>query len=166
MEYEMAMDILGDAARAERNAWLVRLDAATSVAEVVVLAKEFLATWNAAELAKLPEECAQDELNSSDDIAYYAYRLVREQCSGDTQCIELHRMATFFASASQRVSQILAIAKYQKLIRAVDIAEWMEPAGSLGFHPRHGPEPLDVEAKQRGEAEERVDQLPIRHRQE
>ena len=163
----MAMDILGDGERATSNAWQVRLNAATSVAEVVVLAQEFLGTWSADDLAKLATSCDPHAMNSSDDIAFYAFRLVREQCSGDIQCVELHRMATFFASASQRVSQILAIAKYQKLIRAVDIAGWMEPPHhSFGTDLGQGPAPLDVEAQERAEAIERVDQLPIRHRQE
>lgn len=162
----MAMDILGDAEHATGSAWLGRLNTATSTAEVVVLAREFLATWSADDLAKLPDSCEPGEISSSDDIAFYAFQLVREQCSGDSQCVELHRMATFFSSASQRVSQILAIAKYQKLIRAVDIAEWMEPPRLLGSDLGKRPAPLDVEAQQRAEAIERVDQLPIRHRQE
>ena len=163
----MAMDILGDGERATSNAWQMRLNAATSVAEVVVLAKEFLGTWSDADLAKLAADCEPGDMNSSDDIAYYAFRLVREQCAGDVQCLELHRMATFFSSASQRVSQILAIAKYQKLIRAVDVADWLEPPHhSFGSDLGQGPAPLDVEAQQRSESVERVDQLPIRHRQE
>ena len=163
----MAMDLLGDSERATSNAWQHRLNAATSVAEVVVLAREFLATWSAADLAKFADSCDPGEIDTSDDIAFYAFRLVREQCAGDNQSIELHRMATFFSSASQRVSQILAISKYQKLIRAVDIAEWMEPPRlSLGPDLGKGPAPLDVKTQQGGESIQRVDQLPIRHRQE
>ena len=164
----MAMDILGDGERATNSAWQGRLNMASSTAEIVVLAREFLATWSADDLAKLPDTCEAGEMSSSDDIAYYAFRLVREQCSGDAQCVELHRMATFFACASQRVSQILAIAKYQKLIRAVDIAEWLEPPHlpSLGADLGQRTSPLDVKAKQGAEAIDRMDQLPIRHRQE
>jgi len=164
MEYEMAMEILGDRERETGNAWQGRLNSATTVAEVVVLVKEFLATWSAEDLVKLPDGCETGDMNSSDDIAFYAFRLVREQCSDAIQCIELHRMATFFSTASQRVSQILAISKYQKLIRAVDIGEWV--GHSFGSHLGQRPATLDVKAQEGAEPVDRVDQLPIRHRQE
>jgi hypothetical protein len=176
MEYELAMDLLNDGERATNAAWQGRLGSASSVAEVVILVHEFLDSWTAAEIARLPQDCQPRAMDSSDDIAYYAFLLVREQCAESGHTIELHRMATFFASASQRVSEILAIAKFGRSIRAIDISEWLQPApvdrpgpdsgALLAADLRHRAAPFDVEPDQGREAIERVDELPIRHRQE
>ena len=47
-------------------------------------------------------------MKDANEIAYFAFRLVREQRLHADTAGELHRMANFFADASDRLSQIIA----------------------------------------------------------
>lgn len=86
-----------------------QLGTATSEAEVVALAREFLASISPYELARIPESFRPGKLVDGSDIADYAFTLVRYDCddsSGAARCIG--RLANFFSSASIQLSKITA----------------------------------------------------------
>ena len=127
MEYEAALDILRDRERMIALAWQARLAEARSPLGVLELANEFLSTWLPSEIASLPADCHPRGFACLDDIAFYAFRLVREQCSGREATNELHRMAIFFAGASQRIAQLNANARTERDLRSLSVARSLLP---------------------------------------
>lgn len=88
--------------------WQHRLDHARSADEVVAVARDFLASFEPAELSSLPESCRPVAKVFEDDIAAYAFDLVRHE-SGPTEPGELvHKLARFFSHASMRLAQLTA----------------------------------------------------------
>ncbi|MDQ3025461.1 MAG: hypothetical protein M3R58_03005 [Pseudomonadota bacterium] len=86
-----------------------QLGAATSEAEVVALAREFLASVSPYDLARIPESFRPEKLVDGNDITEYAVRLVRYDCDdadGNARCIR--RLANFFSSASIQLSKLMA----------------------------------------------------------
>lgn len=90
--------------------WQHRLDAAHGVEEVVAAARDFLAILSPFELAALPEECRPPaKIVDADDISSYAFELVRFECAGRDETVELvHKLARFFSHASMRLAQVTA----------------------------------------------------------
>lgn len=88
--------------------WKERLQDAASAEQVLDLTQAFLATWNASDLASLPLAHRQIRVMEPDDIAFYAFELVREQCLNGDGNKELQRMAAFFGLASGRLAQLMA----------------------------------------------------------
>src|SRR5687768_3987283 len=88
--------------------WQDRVAAAETVDDLVRVANEYLAMWSPAELSRLPTECRPGRLSDAEDVAFYAYTLIRQQCSSSDSSNELHRMAAFFSTVSQRQSQVMA----------------------------------------------------------
>ena len=89
--------------------WNLRLRGAHSNREVIALAREFIAQWTPTEIADLPESCRPGRLKSADDLAYYAFVLAREERKSATYNPRLTTVASFFAAASLRLSEIAAI---------------------------------------------------------
>lgn len=92
-------------------AWAGRLETARSVNALVSVAQEYVATWTAIGLAKLPNGLRPPSIGGPDDIAAYALDLVQRQCSGRDSSEELTRMASFFAAAAHRQSLIISTSK-------------------------------------------------------
>ena len=86
--------------------WQDRLDDAMSEAEVLAIAREFLATVTPYEIARLPDGLRPGKIGDANDVTSYAFELVRGDFD-DNQRV-LHRLAHFFSRASIRLSQILA----------------------------------------------------------
>jgi N-acetylglucosamine kinase-like BadF-type ATPase len=87
--------------------WKRRLDSAMSAGEVLVLAREFLATLSAVDLERLPAFWRPGELASSDDVRSYAHRLSRHFIDGDAAAARLlTRLVQFFSSAAVRLTEI------------------------------------------------------------
>ena len=84
------------------------MEGASSTEQVLAITHEFLATWSANQIARLPVQCRPVRILEADDIALYAFELVREQCLDASRGMELQRMAAVFALASQRLSQLMA----------------------------------------------------------
>ena len=122
MEYEAALKVLRDRERMIALAWQARLAEARDPDEVLNLANQFLSTWLPSEIAALPNDCHPRGFACLDDIAFYAFRLVREQCSGREGTVELHRMAIFFAGASQRIAQLHGSAQTEVDLRSANVA--------------------------------------------
>ena len=82
---------------------------ATSVAEIVQLTREYLATWSVEELERLPDSCRPGRVRSPQDIETWADRLTDE--SGKAALFlederKLDRLTSHFLIASVRMRQI------------------------------------------------------------
>ena len=89
--------------------WNLRLRGAHSNREVIALARDFIAQWTPTEIADLPESCRPGHLTSADDLAYYAYELATEERRSAAYIPRLTTLASFFAAASLRLSEIAAV---------------------------------------------------------
>lgn len=88
--------------------WQERVHAATTEAEVLHVARNFLAQFAPIEIAQLPEACRPRKLADGSDLTEYAFDLVRHRCDdGLGADYALHRLAAFFSGATARLSQIL-----------------------------------------------------------
>jgi hypothetical protein len=90
--------------------WQHRLDMCRSEAEVVGAARDFLAMFDPFELHSLPEACRPPgKIVDADDIAAYAFDLVRHECDRDAHETQLvHKLARFFSHAASCLSQVNA----------------------------------------------------------
>jgi hypothetical protein len=90
--------------------WQHRLDAARDVEEIVSAARDFVALFGPLELAALPQPCHPPvKIFDADDVASYAFELVRFECAVGSDTAELVRkLARFFSHASMRVAQLTA----------------------------------------------------------
>ena len=90
-------------------AWFDLLAAATTPAEVVRVARDYLATWTPDEIAALPRSCQPPgHLKFPEEIVDYAFGLVKTHCDGVDDHPGVMRMATFFAEASWRVAAAMS----------------------------------------------------------
>lgn len=89
--------------------WRELIDLASGEGEVIAIARDFLASLDPAEVARLPDACKPRKLLTAGDVGQYALDLVREHADALQSGSPLvHRMAAFFAQANLRLSQILA----------------------------------------------------------
>jgi hypothetical protein len=89
--------------------WHGQLDDASTVHDVVEIARDFLASWDRHEIASLPEACRPGKLFDANDVTSYAFQLVQHDCGSDADAAPLvHKMAGFFSYASIRLSKVLA----------------------------------------------------------
>lgn len=89
--------------------WFHQLDRAASIAEVIGVSREYLATWDPEELARLPRECRPGRVKSRADVEdlhaclvdeYRGTRLTGEDLSA------LQKMTSFIVRASIRMAQL------------------------------------------------------------
>ncbi len=92
--------------------WPARLDACDTESAVLDATREFLATLDPADIARLPETCRPRRLVDANDVAGYAMDLMHHHCGacGDGSAF-VDGLAAFLAHASMRLSRILARAK-------------------------------------------------------
>ena len=93
--------------------WEELLATASTPAQVIVLARDFLATLDQKEFARLPERIRPGKLVDTNDVMAYAYELVRQQHDqhpySDRAVLNLtNKLASFFSKAAVRVSQLEA----------------------------------------------------------
>lgn len=89
--------------------WQDLLNAARNEYEVVAIARDFVATFEPKEMARLPEACRPGKFFEADDITAFAFIVMQHQCGKDKKTAELvSRVATFFSNASERLTRILA----------------------------------------------------------
>jgi hypothetical protein len=86
--------------------WHSMIDGAESVEDVVVLARDYVATLTPRMLTGLPEHCRPMRVKAEDDIEYWTYKLSAtpqgERC--DLQLLQ--DVFMHFLHASLRISQI------------------------------------------------------------
>jgi hypothetical protein len=91
------------------STWHRQLDDAKSVAEVVSIARDFLATLTPRELARLPESCRPGKIRDESDIAELHGRLAEEyrttRASGD-ELTTLQLITSLMVRASIRIAEL------------------------------------------------------------
>ena len=86
--------------------WEDRIDAAQSAAEVIVLARDFVASLETFEIAQLPVSCKPPKLTSAADVTNYAFDLLSyEVTTSDGTAKVIFKLAAFFAYASNRLAR-------------------------------------------------------------
>lgn len=89
--------------------WEARLDAARNDAEVVAIARDFLASLDPLEVTYLPPACAVRRLPTANDVQAYALDIVRERRGTDEPAaMLLLRMSVFFTRVSSRLAALHA----------------------------------------------------------
>lgn len=86
--------------------WQGQLDQADRPEAVLAVARDYLAQVSPEEIAQLPVDCRPQRLVDPEDVAGYAFQLGRRQSAPDASEV-LHKLAAFFADASNRLSQVL-----------------------------------------------------------
>lgn len=87
-------------------AWQARLAKALDVGAVLQVANEFLSEWTVSELEKLPFGCLPPPMTHADEVSGYALTLLQLQYKSLAEGAEMEEMATFFAAAATRLSEI------------------------------------------------------------
>ena len=89
--------------------WQDRLNSACSEAEVVAVAKDFIAQFAPDEIHELPAACRPGKFFDANDITGYAFALIRHNCQGEERVsVLVHKLVAFFSEASIRLSKIMA----------------------------------------------------------
>ena len=97
--------------------WLHQLERATTLDEVVAIARDYLATWTPEEIARLPRDCRPGRLREPEDVeelhscAVDAYRTTR--ASGD-ELTTLQLLTSFIVRASQRIASLRGAAEIER----------------------------------------------------
>jgi hypothetical protein len=88
--------------------WQQLLEAAKTPDDVIAAARDFVASVDHVELARLPEGCKPGKLFDTHDVASYAYDLARHHCNEvDPTVVEaIHKLSAFFSQAVARLSQL------------------------------------------------------------
>lgn len=88
--------------------WLAWVQAAPDSAEVVKLCLKYLAQWSPEQLEVLPKDLRPPlAIHTPENVSDYAYVLVRARLKDPQPSAELNAMATFFAAAATRLSQLI-----------------------------------------------------------
>jgi hypothetical protein len=86
--------------------WEGRVNAADSAAEVIAIARDFMASLDRLEITQLPVACRPRKLATANDVTSYAFDLLAyETTTNDGTAKLIFRLATFFASASNRLAR-------------------------------------------------------------
>jgi len=98
--------------------WQLRLRDSATDAEVLDLAREYLASFDPYDLAMLPARCRPRTLVCAHDISSYAFDLVGHYCDKSDATADLVRqLAGFFTEASIRLSEIVTQANMREALR-------------------------------------------------
>jgi len=87
--------------------WEQRLDLLESEAEVIELAREYIAQLEHFEIVALPEALRPRKIVDALDISNYAFELVRYECDDEARARLVHKLAAFFSHCSMHLSQLL-----------------------------------------------------------
>ena len=89
--------------------WLHQLDRATTLDQIVAIARDYLATWTPEEIARLPRACRPGRLREPEDIeelhscSVDAYRTTR---ASGAELTALQLLTSFIVHASQRIASL------------------------------------------------------------
>lgn len=86
----------------------LRLHGAQTPEDVVHAARDYLAGWAPADLARMPPHLRPHKIVDAEDVNAYAFDLLQQQqfAMDPRSSPELHEMANFFSCASIRLSHI------------------------------------------------------------
>lgn len=88
--------------------WQASLAATSSIEGVTALAREYLAHLDAERLSRLPQPCRPGKLSTTQDLADYAYELVRYHCDTDEDDVAttIQDLAAFFSESVVTLSKL------------------------------------------------------------
>ena len=87
--------------------WQDRLDFASTGADVVVIAQDFVAQFSEEEIEELPEVCRPGRFFDANDVTAYSFLVVRHHLAGSAEtAARIHKLASFSSNASIRLSQL------------------------------------------------------------
>ena len=90
-------------------AWFQLLDRASSAAEVIAIARDYVATWDPEELSRLPGECRPGRVKTVEDLEDLHGCLVEEYRRNRVVgpgLAALQNMTSFMVRASVRMAQL------------------------------------------------------------
>lgn len=91
------------------SSWSESLESARTEKEIVAVVRDFVASFDAQEIQRLPEECRPGKFFNAEDVTSLAFDLVRAECHSDDGAKDsVLKLSVFFAQASIRLSQVLA----------------------------------------------------------
>ena len=89
--------------------WSHRIDASEDTDELLSVARDFLASWEPEELARVPSKARPTRVKGTDDLAYWHQRLVdcyvTNRASGEGS-EQVRDLLHFFAAAMQRAAEL------------------------------------------------------------
>jgi hypothetical protein len=88
--------------------WEQRLDLARSEAEVIELAREYVAQLEHWEIVLLPDHLRPYKLVDGIDVSNYAFELVRYECDDESRARLVLKLAAYFSRCSMHLSQLLS----------------------------------------------------------
>ena len=87
--------------------WQERMQLAASEAEVIRIARDFLATLDRFEIVLLPDRCVPRKLFVAEDVSSYAFDLVGHYVDQSEPTAKvIQKLATFFTHAAIRLSEL------------------------------------------------------------
>jgi hypothetical protein len=90
--------------------WQDRLDFASTGADVVVIAQDFVAQFSEEEIAELPVVCRPGNFLVANDVTAYSFQVVRHHRAGNAEtAARVHSLASFSFDASIRLSQLTGL---------------------------------------------------------
>lgn len=91
------------------NAWLKGIDQATTQAQIVATARDYVSLYSPPELAPFPEECRTIRIDGHDDIPVWREKLAKgyERAAVNApNAARLQDLVTYFARATERLGEI------------------------------------------------------------
>ena len=86
--------------------WQRRLDCASTRADIVSVAKDFVAQYSPEEIHELPWICRPRQFLEANDVTSYAFRIVLNHTKGGPEtAARIHKLASFFSEASIALSR-------------------------------------------------------------
>jgi hypothetical protein len=95
--------------RAVRSIWHEQIDASSDVDAILMVTRDYLATFGPEHLARLPDDCRPGRIKGEDDIAYWSCKLAQHHHRDPPVRIDadlLQELLNYFLHAWVRVSQI------------------------------------------------------------
>lgn len=92
--------------------WLARLDAASGERELLVVVKDYVASWSPLELSRLPWDAHPGPLKGAADVSEYAVRVTQARLNfmgSVTDGLLLDRMMSFMTHAAMRLAQAASL---------------------------------------------------------
>ena len=91
--------------------WKTLIQRAHDTREVISIARDYLATLTPAEVGSLPRRLRPAKLVDAEDLADYAFEVVRYHTEGDPETNTLSsRLSEFLSGASNRATQLMSTA--------------------------------------------------------
>src|SRR5258706_8832645 len=95
--------------RAARSEWHEQLEGAADIHQVLIVSRDYLATFGPEHLARFPADCRPGRIKGEDDIAYWSCRLAQYHHKDPLVPLDaelMQEMPNFFLHPWVRISQM------------------------------------------------------------